>query len=163
MKKTFASILIGFMITIGACRPAGEGSEKDVAEEPPAATVPKPEISGVQNLEGCYLMVSGSDSARLNLKINGAEASGELLYLWKEKDRNTGSFTGTITDTIIAGNYRFQSEGKTSVRELVFLVKKDTLIEGTGIVDVSSDTVRFRSRSEIRFDSNLVFVRSECP
>ncbi|MEO7800918.1 MAG: hypothetical protein ABIR81_02905 [Ginsengibacter sp.] len=112
--------------------------------------------------QGCYAWQSGKDSAALNLQVAGGQISGTLSYNLFEKDKNKGTITGNIKDDLIIADYTFQSEGMTSVREVVFKIDGENLIEGMGDIDVDGDTARFKSKTELEFNTDRPFIKTAC-
>lgn len=112
----------------------------------------------------CYQAVIERDTITLSVDVNSVnEFKGELDYSYYQKDKNFGTLLGNVKGDTIFADYTFQSEGKTSVRELAFL-KKDanTYIEGYGDIVQTNDKVSFKDKSKIKFDSNLVYNRIDC-
>jgi hypothetical protein len=110
------------------------------------------------DISGCYRMVIKSDTATMSLNIQGDSVSGSLSYHWLEKDRNNGTFKGEIrNDTLIVADYTFQSEGKTSVREVAFKIKDSILQQGYGELIQKNDTMFFRDANLIIFDTKNPF------
>lgn len=85
----------------------------------------------------CYLYTSGKDTVALQLRRNGDSASGHLIYNFYEKDRNTGTISGTIHGDTLIADYTFMSEGVQSKRAAVFLKNGHQLTEGMSMADQS--------------------------
>ncbi|MNY65786.1 hypothetical protein D3C86_2031100 [compost metagenome] len=64
-------------------------------------------------------------------------------------------------DTLV-GDYTFISEGVSSVREVVFLQKDGTLIEGYGDVVSTNDRVTFKDKSKLKFDAKNTLTKVDC-
>ena len=73
-------------------------------------------------LNGCYQMTLKRDTVNLQLNVNDTIVTGDLQYDFFEKDRNEGTLKGVLRNDIITGDYTFQSEGTTSVREVIFKI-----------------------------------------
>lgn len=115
------------------------------------------------DLSGCYQMIIQQDTALLSLNHNGDSVTGSLSYHWHEKDNNDGSFRGAIrNDSLIVAHYTFQSEGVTSVRQIVFKIQDSTLLQGYGEIRVENDTAFFRDVDLVIFDTKHPF-RKNCP
>ena len=160
-RKNFPATVFISLMVMQACGPAGEGSEKEATEDT-VATVPEPTVSAVAALSGCYRMVINQDTAGLKLEIKNDSATGSLYYHWKEKDHNDGTFTGTFRDSLLVGHYRFQSEGMTSVRQVAFKLRGDTLYQGNGEMIPNKDSFVFRDLSSLVFDVNHPFLKTAC-
>lgn len=77
----------------------------------------------------------------------------------KEKDKNVGVFRGVVQDSLIVGEYYFQSEGMESKRETVLGMVPEGLIEGFGEVVDSEDGMRFVDKNNLRFDHGMVLKK----
>lgn len=115
------------------------------------------------DLDGCYLSVLKRDSANLRITVNNGAVSGTLDYSLYEKDRNRGTVSGAIKDSLIILNYTFQSEGISSIREVVFKVVNGELLEGHGEIIMKGDTAAFKEISKLEFPTEYRFVKAECP
>ena len=106
-------------------------------------------------------MIQGKDTATLDLVVAGLKVSGNLQYRRFEKDNNAGTMSGTLRDSLIRAYYTFQSEGMTSVREVVFLISDSSLLEGYGEIGVKDDTAKFLNLSDLKF-LPTPFVKTDC-
>ena len=61
--------------------------------------------------------------------------TGTLSYKFYQKDSNKGEFEGTLKGDTLLADYTFMSEGTQSVRQVVFLIKGETAIEGYGDIE----------------------------
>ncbi|MEO6328835.1 MAG: hypothetical protein ABIO55_07880 [Ginsengibacter sp.] len=113
-------------------------------------------------LPGCYTWAVKRDTAAMKLDIAGNKVTGELRYNWYEKDRSVGTLKGIIKNDLIVAEYTFQSEGMTSVREVVFKIKDKSLVEGFGDYNTGSDTMRFKNAAQLKFQDDRVFNKIEC-
>lgn len=78
----------------------------------------------------CYLYASETDTISLNIEKLDKNISGSLIYMLKEKDINRGEISGEMKGDTLFADYEFMSEGKTSVRQVMFLQKENQLVEG---------------------------------
>ena len=107
---------------------------------------------------GCYRMIIKNDTAVMSLNTQGDSVSGSLSYNWFERDDNNGTFRGTVkSDTLIVADYTFQSEGVTSVRQVVFKIKDSVLLQGYGELQERNDTAFFRDVNLVIFDTKNPF------
>ena len=121
-----------------------------------------PLSAGELPLSGCYLMTHQKDTAILIIKnVHNNVVFGALQYKWFEKDHSDGFINGVLRDNLIIANYNFQSEGVSSVREVVFSIKNDSLFEGYGKVVVQNDTARFVNTRQLTFMKDP-FVKVHC-
>ncbi|MEO6490668.1 MAG: hypothetical protein ABIO04_12065 [Ferruginibacter sp.] len=114
------------------------------------------------NLNGCYMMNIGKDSAFLRLDANGIFVKGALIYERFEKDNNKGTIEGTITDNVIKAWYKFTSEGIISVREVYFRATGKQLAEGYGEMDMRNDTAYFKYPSTVSYEDHHPYTRINC-
>lgn len=110
----------------------------------------------------CYTFVKGKDTAELTLITTGIVSTGQLNYKWFEKDRNMGSIEGEMHGDTLIANYTFNSEGKQSHRQVVFLKKGNQFLEGFGDVEEKDGKVRFKDVSKVGFDNSIVFEKTTC-
>lgn len=80
----------------------------------------------------CYQFAALGDTARLAIEEQDGNITGTLRYGYSEKDRNDGTIRGTMRGDTLYADYEFQSEGVTSVREVVFLRRGSAWVEGYG-------------------------------
>lgn len=112
----------------------------------------------------CYQAVIEKDTITLSVDVNSVnEFTGDLNYSYYEKDKSFGTILGNVKGDTIFADYKFESEGVTSIRELVFL-KKDgnTYIEGHGEMIDANGKMTFKDKKKIKFDSNVVFNKINC-
>lgn len=121
-------------------------------------------ITTSPNIDGCYIFILKKDTANLKINIKNSQVSGNLTYNHFEKDGNVGIIKGKFQDSLIIADYTFQSEGITSVREVVFKISGENLIEGYGdiIINKNGDTARFKNPSQLKFQDNQPFVKEDC-
>lgn len=113
----------------------------------------------------CFRYVVGHDTAYTTLTIRDNAVSGPLVYKWYQKDWNQGEVSGRLEGNIIRGDYRFMSEGIESVREVIFKLENDRLIEGYGQLDERNSKVIFRNPSQVTFpegERGIVFHKVDC-
>ncbi|HTE23827.1 hypothetical protein [Flavitalea sp.] len=110
----------------------------------------------------CYSNFRNRDTVLLSFTRSDTAISGELTYQFFQKDRNTGIINGTVKGDTIIADYKFNSEGTTSVRQVVFLKRGDELLEGFGDVEENNGKMVFRNVSSLVFDSSMVFSLTDC-
>lgn len=153
MRNLFALLLI----SIAGC--TSSVSEKAATD---SAIIQTETSTRISNPQGCYAWQSGKDSAALSIQVSGNNITGTLSYDLFEKDSNKGSIKGSLKDDVIVADYTFQSEGMTSVREVIFKIDGETLVEGYGDIDVEGDTVRFKSKTDLEYYTERPFVKTAC-
>jgi len=110
----------------------------------------------------CYQYIKNRDTATLTLKTIDNKLTGTLGYNLYEKDKNAGTIAGVVKGDTIIANYTFQSEGKTSIREVAFLKKGDQLAEGFGDVHEVKGETKFKDLSKLKFDGSMTFDKIDC-
>ena len=110
----------------------------------------------------CYYYIKDKDTATLNLDRSNDQVKGVLSYKLYEKDANNGVIAGIVRGDTIIADYTFQSEGATSIRQVVWLKQDNNLIEGFGdIHEVNGKTV-FKNISSLNFEKAMVFTKTDC-
>ncbi len=110
----------------------------------------------------CYTYIKGKDTARLSLITTGIVSTGELDYKWFEKDKNMGAIEGEMHGDTLIANYTFSSEGKQSVRQVVFLKKGDQFLEGFGDVEEKNGKTQFKDLKKLDFSQPITFEKVAC-
>lgn len=107
----------------------------------------------------CYGSYTDRDSVFLSLTVAGEKVTGNLIYKLFEKDKNHGTLDGIVHGDTILAMYRFESEGKTSTREVAFLKQDNGLVEGFAPMD--STGIHFQNKDEIDF-AGIVLQSDVC-
>jgi len=153
MKIRF--LVMGLVISLTACN---KKEDTKVVTEPemeqPEMTAPAKE---------CYEYTKGKDTIHLSMATtNGNNVAGDLKYAWFEKDSNTGMFSGMFKGDTLYADYTFQSEGMTSIREIVLIRKGDNLLQGYGDITEKGNKQLFKDRKSIKFDEKMVLKKVAC-
>jgi hypothetical protein len=153
-------ILMGCFL--GACN-SNSSKEKSVqSQEEKSLRV----IDSATLISGCYTALLKKDTSELVLQYtkDSRSISGTLTIKNFEKDSNKGTINGRIEGGNIVAWYDFFSEGKNSVRQIVFKIQGDTLFEGYGniIAKPESDTVKFENMEALKYLSNMPYIKGEC-
>jgi hypothetical protein len=133
-----------------------KGNKKD------AADIDTSKVIIASELNGCYQMNIGKDTAHLQLAMEPAYVKGTLSYSRYEKDSNSGTIEGTLKDDKLRLWYRFQSEGNISVRQVCFKVIGNKLAEGYGEMDMRHDTAYFKYPTTLRYEENHPYIKVTC-
>lgn len=156
MKKVFltAAVIAGMLVS---CK---KEEVKTEATTPAIETVAPAEVVTTE----CYQGIIKNDTITLRIDVKGTDVpSGKLSYKFFEKDKNDGTIKGTMSGDTLFANYTFNSEGKTSEREVVFLKKGNIFIEGYGdVTDGSNGKVTFKDKKKLFFDSKTVLMKIDC-
>lgn len=156
------SIFLLFILFAAGCNSEGitESSASSINVDSSSATG----NAGVTptNISGCYASNGRKDSALLKLITSGTNVTGELSYHLYEKDNNSGTIKGLVHDNLVVANYTFQAEGMTSIRQVVFKITGDTLVEGFGDIMMKGDTAEFKNISDLQFQTDRPFLKTAC-
>lgn len=125
--------------------------EADIME----SDVNSPEIA-------CYRYVSEKDTVMLQMEKMNDEVAGTLSYNYFEKDKNDGTFEGTMVGDTLKADYTFESEGSVSVRELIFIKKENKLVEGYGEVEELDGKMKFKNNTKFNFNNNMSLEEVNC-
>ena len=145
MKKTSILVIpcILFMIN---CNNADQSSNA-TGDSTTEAIIVVPIIK-----EQCYENKNGADTVQLKLIDSSGTVTGNLDYRIEGKDANRGTIKGNMYGDTLIADYKFRSEGKTSMRQIAFLKKDSFLIEGFGPVMKVSKQMKFKSRDSLTFN-----------
>ena len=105
---------------------------------------------------------AAQDTAYLSLNGPGPAVSGTLIYHYAGKDRNRGTFSGTMSGDTLRADYTFQSEGVESVREVVFVKRGAGLVEGYGPVEERGGKTVFQQPRQLKFDTKTTLAPVAC-
>lgn len=114
-------------------------------------------------LAGCYEMTIKKDSAFLDLQVIDTLVKGKLDFNFSEKDKNAGTFNGVLRNDKIFADYTFQSEGVTTVREIILQIKDGTLIQAFGDLKEQNGKLVFANKENLQYQMNNPFIKIDCP
>jgi hypothetical protein len=149
-------------LLVGACQAPSNTNETrptDTLPTPTAQSVPE---NSHQTSRQCYAYRSGKDTILLRLQEEEGKVTGELAYRLYEKDRNQGVLAGQLKGDTLLAEYRFQSEGSPSVRQVAFLKKGDAYLEGFGEVEEREGKTVFKDVKTLSFTDNMGLRKEEC-
>jgi hypothetical protein len=151
--KTFITIIIlGALVFLGY----SIWSSKTIQKPTPTAEQP------VESILGCYKAGNEKDIYTFNISSQNNEiVSGTLAFNNFEKDSSKGSFSGTYRNSILLGNYTFQSEGMNSVMEVAFKKVGNNFVRGYG--EVNADGTTFVNPETITYEENELSVFKKTP
>ena len=110
----------------------------------------------------CYSYTKNRDTATLMLITSGRVVTGELIYQLFEKDSNNGIIKGEMRGDTLVAEYKFNSEGKESTRQVAFLKRDGKLIEGYGEITEKDNKVIFNDISTLKFGDAIEFTEVNC-
>jgi hypothetical protein len=114
-------------------------------------------------LAGCYEMTMKRDTATLSLQVTDTVVSGRLRYDWNEKDGNVGTIQGVLRDSLIIAHYTFESEGLISMREVIFKIEDQTLLQGFGELEDRNGAYVFSNPAQVQYMKSTPFIKVDCP
>ena len=115
------------------------------------------------DLNGCYEMTLNRDTASMKLNIADTTVNGQLVYDWSEKDGNVGTITGVLKDSLIYADYTFESEGLTSVREVIFKLTDTLLQQAVGDLTEKDNKIIYKDKTKLDFNTMPPFIKVPCP
>lgn len=113
----------------------------------------------IDQIAGNYLFQSNGDTISMTLKQQQDSIFGDLKYAFSGKDKNIGQINGLLQDSLITADYSFVSEGIPSVRQVVFKLTDQGLIEGYGAIEESDGKMIFSDRNNLSFDHGMILTR----
>ena len=155
MKKVLAITVIVLVVFV-SCKKTEPVPE--IAPNPPKAAEIA-EHSGDQ----CFAFSNDSSNVELSFNVNShQEVNGKLTYKLYQKDKNEGTLIGNMKGDTLIADYTFMSEGTSSVREVAFLKRENTFIEGYGDVAEANGKVIFKDKKKLKFDPKMVLTKVDC-
>jgi hypothetical protein len=119
-------------------------------------------VARAEILEECFQFVKGNDTIRLRIQPEEVNVTGELAYLFYEKDKSIGTFEGTLRDSLLVAEYTFLSEGDTSTRQVVFKRFKEGWKEGYGEIDEVDGVVVYKNVDSLDYSHDVNLVSIPC-
>jgi hypothetical protein len=140
-----------------ACNPTTQTSST-TEDSTATAVAPAVTMKGPQ----CFEQQNAADTFLMQLRVTDAGVEGDLKYGFKEKDKNTGQFAGVMYGDTLLADYHFMSEGKTSVRQVAFLITDSTATEGYGDMEDKDGKMVFKNSESLTFGKGIVMKKTEC-
>lgn len=110
----------------------------------------------------CYLGVTGKDSVFVSLNDNLGTISGKMAYKNSEKDSSKGELSGLKSGDTLKLTYEFASEGTTSKRDIFFIQKGNTLMEGIGNQKDENGAMRYADEKKISYKDGQKLESTDC-
>jgi hypothetical protein len=110
----------------------------------------------------CYTGISGKDSVMLSISSNGERITGILSYKFYEKDSNHGSIDGVMKGDTLLADYSFAAEGQSSIRQVAFLKKDNSMVEGYGDVEEKDGKMQFKNPGALEFGKGFKLEKVDC-
>lgn len=149
-------LIIGMIFSLASCNKKAEDTQVVTEKE-----MEQPEITVSE--KQCYLWTKGKDSISMSIvTANGNNVTGELEYNFFEKDGSFGTVSGMYKGDTLYVDYNFEAEGMKSQREIAFVKKGNTLVEGFGDVEQKDNKEVFKDKKALKFDDSVVLNAVEC-
>lgn len=157
MKKVL--IVTTLVLSVFAsCKKATDTEPVQITPSPPKEAVIV-EPAGDQ----CYAWRSNGSIIEMSFNVNShQEVNGKLSYNLVGKDKNEGTLIGNMKGDTLIADYTFNSEGVSSVREVAFLKRENTFIEGYGDIVSANDKVTFKDKTKLQFDPKNTLTKVDC-
>ncbi|MFC3562369.1 hypothetical protein [Pedobacter jamesrossensis] len=115
------------------------------------------------NPDECFVYSKNKDSVKLRMWGTGNNILlGQLNYNLFEKDKNSGPIYGVEKGDTIIVDYKFESEGVYSKRQIVWLKQGDKLLEGIGDIYQVNGDVKFKDISKLTFGKSIILEKTDC-
>lgn len=134
----------------------------DSAKQPEARNADTTRMSIQIPKSGCYISVSGKDTIAIKIEVFPNVVTGALRYQFFEKDKSSGDIEGKLFGDTLLADYHFKSEGRESVREVIFLISDSLVTEGYGDMEERSSKMIFKDRTKIDFSKGLKLRQISC-
>ena len=152
--KTLNLLVLAVFAAV-ACKGPKEDSPIDVHFSPDS-------VARAEILEECFQFVNGKDTVRLRIQPEEVNVTGELAYLWFEKDKSWGTIAGTLEDSLLIAEYTFLSEGDTSTRQVVFKRFKEGWKEGYGEINEVDGVVVYKNIDSLDYSHEVNLMSIPC-
>ena len=159
MKTFFIPAIVSAVFC--ACNNDSKQTSTEISTEDSPKSEPEMKIQ-IPNMS-CYAYVSGKDTIKLKLEKFPNVVTGMLAYLFNEKDKSRGTIDGVMRGDTLVADYTFMSEGKSSVRQVVFMVKDSIVTEGYGSQEEKNGKMIFKDLGKVDFISGSKLQRIQCP
>lgn len=150
-----------FVVTIGfaACNTNEKNRTGNTSDSASDTTTMRIQIPNTQ----CYANMNARDTVFLKLERFPNVVTGILKYKLYEKDANHGELDGKLYGDTLIADYKFESEGKESIRQVAFLIKGNIIKEGYGDMEERKGRMIFKNTDHINFNNGLQLNKIACP
>ena len=159
MKYIYSLIAIAFI-----CNSCGEEAQNTPNQKIIEHVKEDTTISNNKfEMDGCYRLIIENDTATMDVTQQQNYITGSLVYKRDGKDNNIGTVNLVKTTDRVEGWYKYQSEGITSVRQVVFKPTNNSFAEGYGDIKMNGDTAMFKYPHALHFEEKHTFNKINCP
>jgi len=149
------NLLVLAIFVTAACNGPKEDSPIDAHFSPDS-------VARAEILEECFQFVKGQDTIRLRIQPEEVNVTGELAYLFFEKDKSIGTIEGTLRHPLLVAEYTFLSEGDTSTRQVVFKRFREGWKEGYGEIEEVDGVVAYKNVDSLDYSHEVNLVSIPC-
>jgi hypothetical protein len=157
--KSLQTALLIMAIGLFACNNEPKTTET-VLKDSSAATPVTSDIKLPRYI--CFAKREAGDTFWLRLNIFENVVTGDLNYIFKEKDSNKGELEGKMKGDTLLADYSFMSEGQKSVRQVSFLIKDSVATEGYGDLEEKEGKLVFKAPGTLTFGKGVVMTKTNC-
>lgn len=129
--KFLGLLVIVFPFLVTSCK---QDTNKD--ERLPADRIDLPKTDATRPDQAlrdgwhCFEYTMDRDTYDIRLNINQQAVTGHMRFKNYQKDSSEGAITGTLVEDILNIYYNFESEGMSSVRQIMLKVRNNLVITG---------------------------------
>lgn len=113
----------------------------------------------------CYRYESSRDTIYLKMERTEVEdeVTGTLSYNYMEQPKSSGSFKGKIVGDTVFADYTYKLNGNTDTREVIFIKKDSSIVEGFGETRKIKGKTKFKPDAIMSFNEALSLEQISCP
>ena len=137
-------------------------ANKTVADSDSLTDTTSPVIDTLGSKSFCYLGVTGKDSVFVSIDDNLGTVTGKMRYKNSEKDSSKGDLAGFKSGDTLKMTYEFASEGTTSKRDIFFIQKDGTLLEGIGNQKDENGEMKYADEKNVTYKDGQKFEAADC-
>jgi len=153
LRNPVICLCILFLVS---CKPGTQEVDEttvDTTKESTLITIPQ---------KRCYAYDKDDNLIGMTISVDGDKVTGQLAYAYADKDRNAGTIKGYLRGDTLIADYTFSSEGRRSVREVVFISRDNLLLEGYGDVEERDGKMAYKNRATLNFDNKMPMKAVPC-
>jgi hypothetical protein len=154
-------LLISCAVVMGCNNDSTSTTSKD-STSTASSPIVKTNTADSMVTPSCYAHQTSNNLVLLKLNTVRPNVSGYLTYAIMGKDKNEGIISGTMRGDTLFAHYNFMSEGKQSVRQVAFLKKGDSFVEGYGDSQQKGDSMIFSNRDTLNFNGTMILNEVPC-
>lgn len=156
LQLIFALLLV---ITLNSCKNEANKEENEILA-PEETDIMESDLNSPE--VSCFRFISAKDTVLLQMERMDGDVAGTLRYAYFEKDKNDGTFEGTMAGDTLFADYTFNAEGRTSVREVMFVQKGNKLVEGYAEVEEVDGKMKFKDNAKFTMNDAMALKEIEC-